>query len=292
VLATTKKWIAALVVGFLVYLWATGGLTQYGVPPPNLNFLHGGSSNVYTTTVGGQTFIVSMSSSVYTTTVGTSTVITTSFAPFTMTTVTQYATQTQTQTQTMTVQSTPSGPASITIAVNKHQLNAGEILGGAVYTNRVGAQIDIYMRRQAATHQWKKILSGLTDSQGQYTAASQINVPGVYEVKATLTAEGKDSNILTIVVVGFAISVDPDQVTVTSVATIQVYCNIGNMAVEIRRSTDNFATWTTIHSGNLDASGYLFLNINVGLTTGTFQFRAYSPGTGQWTSNTEWLTVT
>ena len=260
-------------------LWLGNVFAQYGYPTPLLSM--GPSSGLVTTTIGGQVLVVTVGSQLVTTTIGGQPVTSTMAVTSTLSTIT-------TQTVTYTPATTPPPPVQLTVALNKQVLNSGETLGGIVYSNRASTVVDVHSRRRDPAYGWQHALSGITNAQGQYVAAMVVDTPGIYEVKATML--GVDSNAPVVTVVCLKVSVNPDQMARGSLATVEVFSDLPNAALEVWYSPNNWAT-TQKASVTTDNSGRAVWIVTVN-SAGSWQFKAYNPATGQFSVNIEWLTVT
>lgn len=197
-----------------------------------------------------------------------------------------------TQTQQQYITQTPATPlgssgASCQIALARTSINVGDNLAGQLTSNRPGTQVNIYHRLMGEAIN-PNIITGVTDAQGSWLAFSgQINIPGIYQIAATLDFVSERVEIACTPVVTVTvhsnplIDVQPTSQMIGLPLTFNVYSDQPNLFIEIQYSNDGGMNWNRQTSQQTNQGGHYVYNLpNACPSVGPYLFRTFDPVEG------------
>lgn len=197
-----------------------------------------------------------------------------------------YQVVTQTQQQYITQGNTPLGSsgAACQIALARTSINMGDNLAGQLTSNRPATQVNVYHRLVGEAIN-PNIITGVTDAQGSWLAFSgQINIPGIYQIAATLNflSEGIEiacTPIVTVTVHGLLIVPAVSSVAMGSNFQVDVYSDTPNTAIEIQQRLTTNPAWASLVPVGTNAGGHYSVITQLP-STGNWLMRAYNRGSG------------
>lgn len=215
-------------------------------------------------------------------------------------TATQTSTTWQTQTQTQTVASTQPGIDGATCALalpGGTDINMGASFWAQVTSNRAGREVRGTGMLLGEPSSSQVMTLGLTDVNGQlYVASPAINLPGLYEISATMIFGASTLPCVGLYIVtvhGLYIVVTPDTMPngVLTQVNIDVYSDRPTQQITVEYRSNITPAWSSwgIVTTNQAGHGYMFTNVITGVDY--YVFRAIDPVTGLPSANEEWLDV-